>query len=633
MRFPDSLLSEIKARIPVSEVVGRRIKLRKQGREWAGLSPFNAEKTPSFFVNDQKAFYHDFSSGKHGDIFTFLMETEGLSFPEAVEQLAAQAGIPLPAPSAEVEQRERGRKSLIEAAEAACRFFEAKLQQAVGAAARAYLARRAIRPPTQAEFRVGFAPDSRDTLKRHLLAEGFEAEALIGAGLLVTPEEGPSRDPYDRFRNRLMFPIQDAKGRVVAFGGRVLAAEAKPKYLNSPQTELFHKGAMLFNAHRAKAAAHTSGKLLVVEGYLDAISVWQAGQPAVVATMGTAFTEDQIASLWRIAAEPTVCFDGDRAGLAAAGRAIDRILPALKTGNSFHFAYLPAGKDPDDLIRAGGLDALEASLTTAKPLFDALWARETETALIATPDQRAVLEKRLLDVTQPIGDSRVQKYYREQIRQNLKSMFWQQNFSRQGHRRPTDSQPPASGRLAAEPFTQEKLFLGLCVAYPAIVAGLLDRFAHVRLRGTDASGGFDDFLQEIIRIHHEEADLGLDRIYQLVSPAFAGLLDEVHGRPTETLPGGHRLAARFPVLRADPPFDFIARSLIHFSEIFMLRDLEDEIRDLTARYPHANEEAFEQRLNSRRAEFLALRERVRADANALAEEAANLKGFQARPAS
>jgi DNA primase len=631
MRFPDSLLSEIKARIPVSEVVGRRIKLRKQGREWAGLSPFNAEKTPSFFVNDQKAFYHDFSSGKHGDIFTFLMETEGLSFPEAVEQLAAQAGIPLPAPSPEVEQRERSRNTMIEAAEAACRYFEARLQQTGGTAARDYLTKRGIGSQTQAEFRLGFAPEGRDGLKRHLLATGFTIEVLLEAGLLVAPEGETGREPYDRFRNRVMFPIQDAKGRVVAFGGRVLAADAKPKYLNSPETPLFHKGAMLFNAHRAKGAAHASGRLLVVEGYLDAIAVWQAGEPSVVATLGTAFTEEQIASLWRIAAEPIICFDGDRAGLAAAGRAIDRILPALKTGNSFQFAYLPAGKDPDDLVRAGGLGALAPCLGAAKPLFDALWAREMLTAPIATPDQRAVLEKRLYDLTQPIGDSRVQKYYREQIRQNLKTLFWQHNNARSA-RRPAE-QAPASSRLAPEPFTQEKLFLGLCVAYPAIVAGLLDRLAHVRLRGGDANARYEDFLQEIIRVHHEDADLAVDHIYQLVRPDFAELLDEVHGRAAEGLACGHRLINRFAVLKADPPFDFIARSLVHFIEIFQLRSLEDEIRDLTARYPDTDEEAFEQRLNGRRAEYLALRERVRAEDNALAEEAANFKGFLTRPSS
>ncbi|MFM9974977.1 MAG: DNA primase, partial [Beijerinckiaceae bacterium] len=324
MRFPPSLLDEIRARLPVSVVVGRRVKLVKSGREYKGLSPFQAEKTPSFYVNDQKGFYHCFSSGKHGDIFRFVTETEGLPFPEAVERLANEAGVALPKATPEAFEQEKKRRDLYDVMELAAKFFEAQLQKPVGAEARAYLAKRQFTERTQAEFRMGFAPESRDALMSYLRAQGVSDQQMLDAGLLIEPEG--DRALYDRFRNRVIIPIQDNQGRVVAFGGRVLDPEGKPKYLNSPETALFKKGFLVFNGHRAREAAFKAGTIIAVEGYLDAIAVWQAGLRHVVATLGTAFTEEQIATLWRYAPEPIICFDGDRAGIAAANRAIDRIL-------------------------------------------------------------------------------------------------------------------------------------------------------------------------------------------------------------------------------------------------------------------------------------------------------------------
>jgi DNA primase len=642
MRFPESLLAEIKARIPVSEIVGRRVKLRKQGREWAGLSPFNAEKTPSFFVNDQKAFYHDFSSGKHGDIFTFVMEMEGLSFPEAVERLAAQAGVPLPKPTAELQQWEEQRQDLYTTLEAACRYFESRLQ--ASSAARDYLNQRGISAATQAEFRLGYAPDSREGLKRHLLSLGIAADLLFRSGLMVNPaDDGRQGEAFDRFRNRLMIPIQDSNSRVVAFGGRILSADGKPKYLNSPATELFQKGDILFNAHRARSAARETGTVLVVEGYLDAISVWQSGFAAVVATLGTAFTEGQVNALWRIASEPIICFDGDRAGFSAAARAIDRIVPLLKTGNSFHFAHLPLGRDPDDLVRTGGLEALQQVIADAKPLWDALWARETAATAIATPDQRAVLEKRLFEITQAIIDPRVQRYYRDQARQSLRNLFYQ--YDRSQYERAGQPKRPGGrggskfasaqsvrtpGLMAIEKtrhLNQEKILLGLCIEFPEIMATLLDPLAQVRLQGSDENGSYDDLLHEIIRVHHEHCDLDTDTIYRVIARPFSAQLEDLHGS------GGrgpaHRLIQRFPVLKTRPPADFIARSIRHFMDNFLSRDLEDEIRALTALYPNSEEEAFEVRLNAQRAGLLALKERLRAEESALAEEAGNLKALTA----
>ena len=356
MRFPPQFLDELRARLPVSEVVGRRVKLKRAGREWKGLSPFNQEKTPSFTVNDQKGFYKDFSSGRHGDIFTFVMETEGLSFPEAVERLAGLAGIAMPKVSPEAEAQEERRRTLHDIVELAAKFFESTLASRAGAVARGYLADRGIEPATQLAFRLGYAPPDRFALKENLGKQGVSVPDMIEAGLLISGDDIPV--PFDRFRDRVMFPITDLRGRVVAFGGRALDKDAPAKYLNSPETPLFHKGATLYNGAAARAAAHRGAPVIAVEGYVDVIAMVTAGFEATVAPLGTALTEDQLALLWKMADEPTLCFDGDAAGRRAAYRAVDLALPRLPPGKSVKFAILPEGQDPDDLVRSGGRAAI-----------------------------------------------------------------------------------------------------------------------------------------------------------------------------------------------------------------------------------------------------------------------------------
>src|SRR5882757_8467491 len=277
MRFPPQFLDELRARLPVSDVVGRRVKLKKAGREWKGLSPFNKERSPSFFVNDQKGFYHDFSSGKHGDIFGFVMDTEGVTFPEAVERLAAMAGLAVPKMSAEADAQEHRRRTLHDVMELAAKFFEATLASRAGAKARGYLADRSLDPATQLKFRIGYAPAERFALKEHLGSHGISSDDMVEAGLLVSADDIPV--PYDRFRDRVMFPISDLSGRIVAFGGRALDKDAPAKYLNSPETPLFHKGAMLYNGAPARQAAHRGAPVIVVEGYVDVIAMVTAGSP------------------------------------------------------------------------------------------------------------------------------------------------------------------------------------------------------------------------------------------------------------------------------------------------------------------------------------------------------------------
>ncbi|MGH6819304.1 MAG: DNA primase, partial [Methylocella sp.] len=311
MRFPPSFLDEIKARLPVSEVVRGRVKLIRAGREWKGLSPFNAEKTPSFFVNDQKMAWFDFSAGKNGNIFDFLMETEGLSFPDAVARLAQDAGLALPQASPEAEVQEKARASLHEVLARAASYFSARLAGGEGGAARAYLAGRGIDVELQTRFRLGYALPEKYALRDHLAGAGLPVPTQIEAGLLIHGEN--IAVPYDRFRDRIMFPIHDSGGRVIAFGGRALAPDAQAKYLNSPETALFHKGAILYNHHNARKAAHAGGQLIVVEGYIDVIAMTSASFDATVAPLGTALTPDQCELLWTMAEEPILCFDGDRA--------------------------------------------------------------------------------------------------------------------------------------------------------------------------------------------------------------------------------------------------------------------------------------------------------------------------------
>jgi DNA primase len=421
MRFTPQFLDELRARLPVSEVVGRRVKLKKAGREWKGLSPFNKEKTPSFTVSDDKGFYHDFSSGKHGNIFDFMMETEGVSFPEAVERLAEMAGVPLPAYSPEAEAREERRKTLHDIVELAAAFFQSTLASRNGARGRGYLADRGLASATQLKFRLGYASAERHALKEHLGAAKIPVEDMIEAGLIVAGEDIPV--PYDRFRDRIMFPISDWRGRVIAFGGRALEKEVSAKYLNSPATPLFHKGATLYNIAAARKAAHEGARVIAVEGYVDVIAMVMAGYEGTVAPLGTALTAEQLALMWRMADEPILCFDGDDAGRRAAYRALDIALPLIKPGKSLKLAALPDGQDPDDLVRSGGREAVEDVLDAARPLAEMLWTRESEAGSLQTPERRAALEARLAEVAASIADETVRRYYRADFATRLPPLF------------------------------------------------------------------------------------------------------------------------------------------------------------------------------------------------------------------
>ncbi|UVK46869.1 DNA primase [Mesorhizobium sp. AR07] len=452
MRFPPAFLDEIRDRVPISSVIGQRVAWDRKktnaprGDYWA-CCPFHGEKSPSFHCEDKKGRYHCFGCSVSGDHFKFLTELDGMSFPEAVEKIADMAGVPMPVRDAQEERREKERASLTDVMEMATAFFQERLQGPEGAKARAYLRDRGLTPATQQSFRLGFAPDSRNALKEHLAAKGVPKADIEACGLVRHGDDIPVS--YDWFRDRIMFPIPDSRGKIIAFGGRALAPDALAKYMNSPDTELFHKGNVLYNFARARKALAKGGTVIAVEGYMDVIALAQAGFENVVAPLGTALTENQLELLWRMAPEPMLCFDGDKAGLKAAWRAADMALPSVQAGRSARFALLPEGKDPDDLVKAEGPDAFRIVLAEARPLADLLWMRETAGGVFDTPERRAELEKTLRELTSRIRDERLRYHYQQEMRERVLSFFGNQRSSRQG--RQDGSRPGDRGQGKAAP--------------------------------------------------------------------------------------------------------------------------------------------------------------------------------------
>ena len=426
MRFSDQFLDEIRQRLPITQVVGEHVLWDKRksqpgkGDMWA-CCPFHAEKSPSFHADDRRGIYHCFGCGASGDHFRFLTEKAGMSFPEAVEKLAGMAGVPMPARDERTEKREAAQKSLLDVMELATKYFEAALAHNIGARARGYLFERGVTPASQARFRLGFAPDSRNGLKEHLAANGVSAQAMIDTGLVASREDDPLT--YDRFRNRVMFPITDFRGRVIAFGGRAMSPDVPAKYLNSPETQLFSKRQTLYNGHSARAAARDGASVVVVEGYLDVIAAVSAGFEGAVAPLGTALTEEHVQLLWRMGDTPILCFDGDKAGLKAAERAADLVLPHLKPGKSVKIATLPEGQDPDDLIKAQGREAFAEVIDKARGLSDMVWSFETGGLVPEAPEERAALQARLRERANAIQDSTVRFHYGQAFDEKLKAFF------------------------------------------------------------------------------------------------------------------------------------------------------------------------------------------------------------------
>ena len=445
MRYGDGLLEEIRRRIDLVALVGRRVKLVRKGRVMWGCCPFHQEKSPSFKVENERRLYKCFGCGKGGDCFRWLIETEGLSFREAVEKLAGEAGVELPKWSPEDEEREQKKKSLYDIVELAAKFYEAQLFEPVGREAREYLKGRGLDGAAARQFRLGYAPGGNGALIAHLTGRNVTQDDIIAAGLARPAEDG--RPMRDFFFNRVMFPIADGRGRIIAFGARALEADAKPKYINTGETPLFSKGTQLYNFATARAAAIKAGTIILAEGYMDVIALVRAGFAHSVAPLGTALTEDQLQLLWRTAPEPILAFDGDAAGLKAAHRAAHLALPHLKPGHSLRFAFLPTGEDPDSFIAANGAGAMTVLLETALPLSQLLWRAETEGKDLSTPERRAGLEHNLKEIADRITDPKVAEYYRRGFDQLVFESFKRRAPAPGGARATTRPNPGRDGKF------------------------------------------------------------------------------------------------------------------------------------------------------------------------------------------
>ena len=520
MAFPPVFLNELRNRISLPGLIGRRVKLVRRGREFTGLCPFHHEKTPSFYVVEDKSFFHCFGCGAHGDVLGFVMRADNLDFIEAVEKLAGEAGLAVPRASPEERERAQRQKTLLEAMEAAAAFYEGKLWAPAGSRAREYLHERGLDSETIRRFRLGWTPEDRQGLRRALGAD-FPDTMLIDAGLIRRSEQG---DTFDYFRNRVIFPIGDRAGRVIAFGGRMLG-DGQPKYLNSPDSPLFEKGRVLYGWSAARAGmardheARGTG-VIVTEGYMDVIALHRAGFAAAVAPLGTAVTEFQLHELWRLAPEPVVCFDGDRPGQQAAIRTLHRTLPLLRPGQSLRFARLPLGEDPDSIIRRSGRGAFDQILAAARPLADMLWESEVGGTPRDTPERLAGIRTRLMEHVKSISDRTVRSEFEILFKERCNP--WQARPK--NRRRPAnttvrdgpEAPPRSGGRLQ-----RENLFR-ILLNFPCLIDEVAEEFARLELPEPE----LDRLRREILEVGARLAGLDARAIRQhLVKNGLAATVD------------------------------------------------------------------------------------------------------------
>ena len=492
MSLPNGFLDELRTRVSLSQVVARKVTWDSKksnpakGDYWAPC-PFHQEKTASFHLDDRKGFYYCFGCHAKGDALNFIKETENVGFMEAVEILAREAGVPMPARDPRAQEQADQRTKLAEVMEQAVQFYRLQLKTGAAAAARDYLTRRGLSEATQQKFEIGFATDSRTALFQHLTGKGVAADLIVEAGLVIKPDDGGT--PYDRFRGRIMFPIRDARSRAIAFGGRAMDPNARAKYLNSNETLLFDKGRSLYNILPAREAAGKANALIVAEGYMDVIALAQAGFGHAVAPLGTAITEEQLLLMWRLHPEPVITLDGDRAGQAAAMRLIDVALPLLEPGRSLRFCLMPEGLDPDDLLRAQGAGAMQKLLDAARPMVDLLWQRETDGQVYDSPERRAALDGSLKIAIGKIRDTSIRNHYTAAIKQMRSDLFAPPRRASTGQRgafqkgfgrvKPIPMPTPgtissALGQSTATPGTEDRLreavILALCLKNPGLIA-------------------------------------------------------------------------------------------------------------------------------------------------------------------
>jgi len=586
-----AFLDELRARTSLSALIARTTKLTRAGREFKACCPFHNEKTASFYVNDEKGFYHCFGCQAHGDAIRWLTDARGLAFMDAVKELADAAGMEVPAPDPRAQARAERATGLYGVMEAAQAWFADQLGGIEGAEARAYLDQRGVSAATAARFGFGFAPDGRGKLKGAL--KEFGVERLVEAGLLIAPEDS-DREPYDRFRGRITFPIRDPRGRVIAFSARILG-KGEPKYLNSPDTPLFDKGRTLFNFHHAAPASRETKRVIVVEGQMDVIALDQAGIADAVAPLGTAMTEAQLGLLWRLAPAPILCFDGDSAGQKAAVRAALRALPHLAPGRSLGFVTLPAGQDPDDLVRSKGRAALDSLLDSPEPLVDRLWRHELDSAPRRTPEQRAGLRRRLLDHVGAIADPDVREQYRAEFLARLDTLTPQRGrapFQRGKSPllpRPTTQEARAVGRSGLDPQVGRAILHGLA-RFPALIGTHAEAVAALPL-GNGPASRLRDLMLEAAMTHAALDPQGLATI--LANQGAGDLLEEPR----------LKRGLAFSFTRRDAPPERAQRDLVLVVEAYAARpELDAAYEAVTARLKvEFDEAAFAEQVRLRTA--------------------------------
>lgn len=558
--FPPAFLDELRERLTLSELIGKRIRLTRVGREFKGCCPFHNEKTPSFYVNDEKKFFHCFGCGAHGDVIGFTMRHDGQSFPEAIENLASQAGMSVPKDTPQEREQFDKQKRLLDLLERATVFFEEQLRAPAGREGRAYFLGRGLSDEAQRRFRLGFAPQDAQALIRSLQGQGYTLPEMMEVGLIKKAEDRP--DHYSFFRGRVMFPVADKRGRTIAFGGRVIG-EGEPKYLNSPDHALFHKGKLLYGLSRARAAIAQGQPFIVVEGYMDVIALVEAGFIGAVAPLGTALTEDQLMLLWKLLPSsdardpqkdysPILCFDGDNAGIRAAARGVERALPLLTAEQTARVAYLPAKEDPDSLIRSSGRAAMQNILDQAKPMIDVIWDLALAGRRLQTPEDRATASRALRQKVSGIRDEILRRLYQDEIEKRLATLFgWKAspaNQSGQTNQKPWQTggqnrKGNQTGRMQAPPLSvprqqptnglrlREKILLALMVNHPALFEEFGDDFANI---------GFSDpaleaLRQQLVNILAGDSHESLDAaaLYRQLSVGVA--IDRAHSRIDEVL--------------------------------------------------------------------------------------------------
>lgn len=590
MAIPARFLDDLRDRTTLSDVVGRRVRLVKKGHEHSGLCPFHKEKTPSFTVNDVKGFYHCFGCGAHGSAFDFVMETEGLNFREAVDKLAGDVGMQVPQDSPEEQKRAERKKTLYDVVEAACGHFEQMLRKPEGAAALAYLHERGLSEATIKKFRLGYAPERRDDMKTALGPQGHSDDEMVAAGLIIKRDDGST---YDRFRGRVIFPILDRRSRVVAFGGRTMSdSKDVAKYLNSPETDLFHKGSLLYAMDTAQVASRAGQALVVTEGYMDVIVLNQAGFEGAVAPLGTALTEDQIKELWKIMPEPVLCFDGDNAGVRAAKRAAERALVLMRAGVGLRFAALPAGEDPDSLVQKQGVGAFQSVLDAAKPLSQVVWEMEVAEGPTDTPEGRAALQKRLDDHVKSIEDATVRSHFQS----SFKNQVWnigreaktsnfkagaQGGWKGKGKRGFKPERPAVYGvedeRKAAKSaqvdmvLVREEILLTVLIVHPELLDDVGEKLGNLAFSTVE----LDNLRQEALKTLARDASLDSEAFQRhLRDSGFAKTLDSLLSPRVF----GHAFFAR-PTEQVDQAL----AGWIETYELYCRRDLEAELLEAQRR--------------------------------------------------